>query len=248
MIYLSELVKSFHPKTPLEVKAIRGITLELPEESFTIVIGSNGSGKSTLLNLLAGTVLPDSGTIRLEKKYIERLPEYARSRYIARVFQNPVAGTAPDMSLIDNFRLAALRTGSKKLRMGITTEFRKEVKSFLVSLDMNLEERLDQPMSSFSGGQRQAISLLMATYDKLDLLLLDEPTAALDPKSAEVVMKLANQIIRERKLTALLVTHDLRHCNQYGDRIIQLENGSIKRDISHSGIRPDLSTVYKWFE
>jgi len=152
------------------------------------------------------------------------------------------------MSLIDNMRLAALRTGSKKLSMGVTAGFRKEVKARLDSLDMNLENRLDQPMSSFSGGQRQAISLLMATYDRLDLLLLDEPTAALDPKSAESVMKLANQIICERKLTALLVTHDLRHCNQFGDRIIQLDNGEIKRDQKHAGIRPGLSTVYSWFE
>jgi putative ABC transport system ATP-binding protein len=248
MIILSDLEKSFHTHTALEVKAIRGINLELEDGTFTIVIGSNGSGKSTLLNLLAGTILPDSGTIKLGDTSIERLPEHARSKYIGRIFQNPVLGTAPDMSLIDNMRLAALRTGSKKLRMGVTAGFRKEVKARLVSLDMNLENRLDQPMSSFSGGQRQAISLLMATYDRLDLLLLDEPTAALDPKSAESVMNLANQIICERKLTALLVTHDLRHCNRFGDRIIQLDNGEIKRDHKHAGIRPDLSTVYKWFE
>ena len=231
MLQINHLSKTFHPGTVQEVNAVTDINLHLQKGSFTILIGSNGSGKSTLLNLLAGTILPDSGEIVLCGNPIQDQPAYKRSHSIARIFQDPSTGTAPELSLLDNFRLASLRTRSKGFRIGINDAFRKVVAAHISILNMGLEKRLDQPMGSFSGGQRQALSLLMATFDTLDLLLLDEPTAALDPRSAELVLHLAKDIIREKNLTAVMVTHDLRHCLQAGDRIVQMDQGQILRNI-----------------
>ena len=231
MLQINHLFKTFHPGTVQEVSALTDINLHLQKGSFTILIGANGSGKSTLLNLLAGTILPNSGEIMLLGKPIQNQPAYKRSHSIARIFQDPSTGTAPELSLLDNFRLASLRTRSKGFRIGINDAFRKVVASHISILNMGLENRLDQRMGSFSGGQRQALSLLMATFDTLDLLLLDEPTAALDPRSAELVLQLAKDIIREKNLTAVMVTHDLRHCLQAGDRIVQMDQGQILRNI-----------------
>ena len=232
MIALQGINKTFNKGNPLEIKALRNIQLELKEKSFHIIIGANGSGKSTLLNLIAGNIFPDEGKIILNNKSIERLPNYKRSRFIARIFQNPVLGTAPDLSLLDNFKLAASRTSSKKLWINNSSLFKKKVVDSIASLGTGLEDRIYQPMSSFSGGQRQALSLLMATFDDLQLLLLDEPTAALDPAAAKTVMELANKIIKERNLTAIMVTHDLRHCIDYGTDIIQMKQGEIVRNIN----------------
>ena len=182
MLEINDINLTFHEGTSREVKAIKHVNLAIEKGSFTLLLGSNGSGKSTLLNILAGTLFPNSGTIILDGKQLQTIQAYRRSAYIARVFQNPILGTAPDLTLLDNFRIASLRTQSKGLKIGINAAFRKKVAEHVSILNLGLENRLDQLMGSFSGGQRQALSLLMATFDTLDLLLLDEPTAALDPR------------------------------------------------------------------
>ena len=248
MIEISQLSKTFHAGTAREVKAVNNVNLQLEAGSFTLLLGSNGSGKSTLLNLLAGTALPDAGKILIQGKEIQSLPAYKRSASIARIFQDPTAGTAPDLSLIDNFRLAALRTKAKGFQLGVNSAFRKQVAEHISVLGMGLENRLNQPMGSFSGGQRQALSLLMATFDSLDVLLLDEPTAALDPRSAALVIDLSRRIVAEKKITAVMVTHELRHCMQLGNRIIQMCEGKIIRDVAgkeKEGLR--LEELVNWF-
>ena len=249
MITLSNISKTFNKGNPLEIRALKDINLELKENSFHIIIGANGSGKSTLLNLLAGNIFPDSGQILLNKASIEHLPNYKRSKFIARIFQNPVLGTAPDLSLLDNFKLAAARTHPKNLWINNDAAFNKKVMESVASLGTGLENRINQPMSSFSGGQRQALSLLMATFDELQLLLLDEPTAALDPSASKTVMELAKKIIEERKLTAIMVTHDLRHCIDYGTNILQMQQGQIIRSIdSVQKEKLNLNQLYSFFE
>ena len=248
MLEIQDLQLTFHQGTAREVNALKHINLAIEKGSFTLLLGSNGSGKSTLLNILAGTLFPNSGKILLDGKELQDIPAHRRSPYIARVFQNPTLGTAPDLSLLDNFRIASLRTQSKGLKIGINAAFRKKVAEHVSILNLGLENRLDQLMGSFSGGQRQALSLLMATFDTLDLLLLDEPTAALDPRSADLVLNLANRIIKEKNLTAIMVTHELQHCIKVGDRIIQLNQGEVIRDIAatqKSSLR--LEDVFAWF-
>jgi putative ABC transport system ATP-binding protein len=249
MIALRKINKTFNKGNPLEIKALKDINLELKENSFHIIIGANGSGKSTLLNLLAGNIFPDSGEILLNNSPIQNLPNYKRSQFVARIFQNPVVGTAPDLSLLDNFKLAASRTHSKKLVINNSPDFKKKVIDSIASLGTGLEERIHQPMSSFSGGQRQALALLMATFDDLQILLLDEPTAALDPSAAKTVMELAKKIITERKLMAVMVTHDLKHCIDYGNGILQMRQGEILRTITEDQKKSlTLSQLYSYFE
>jgi putative ABC transport system ATP-binding protein len=248
MLEINDINLTFHEGTSREVKALKHVNLAIEKGSFTLLLGSNGSGKSTLLNILAGTLLPNSGKVMLNGKELQNEGAYLRSPYIARVFQNPTLGTAPDLTLIDNFRIASLRTQSKGLKIGINAAFRKKVADHVSILNLGLENRLDQLMGSFSGGQRQALSLLMATFDTLDLLLLDEPTAALDPRSADLVLNLATRIIKEKNLTAIMVTHELQHCIKVGDRIIQLDQGEVIRDIAgqqKSSLR--LDEVFTWF-
>jgi putative ABC transport system ATP-binding protein len=248
MIELNKVTLVFNPGKPGEVTALSDLSLKLKKGSFNVVIGANGSGKSTLLNVLAGSIRPTAGNVLMLNKDITTWPVFERSRFIARIFQNPSAGTAPSLSLIENFRLASLRTRSKGPFSGINKEFRKVVASHLSILDMGLESRLDQSMSSFSGGQRQALSLLMATFDHVDLLLLDEPTAALDPRSADLVLKLAHKIIREKQLTALLVTHDLRHCFSGIDRLLHIHQGRLRRDVDPEELSGyTLSNLREWF-
>ncbi len=248
MLEINDVNLTFHAGTAQEVNALKHINLSIEKGSFTLLLGSNGSGKSTLLNILAGTLLPNSGKVMLNGMELQNEAAYRRSPYIARVFQNSTLGTAPDLSLLDNFRIASLRTQSKGLKVGINAAFRKKVAEQVSILNLGLENRLDQLMGSFSGGQRQALSLLMATFDTLDLLLLDEPTAALDPRSADLVLNLANRIIKEKNLTAIMVTHELQHCIKVGDRIIQLDQGEVIRDIAatqKSSLR--LEEVFSWF-
>ncbi len=249
MIELQDIHLSFQQGTPLEVNALSNLNLKIEPGSFNLVIGANGSGKSSLLNVLAGTLFPLRGKVLLKGEDITKQPVHKRSRHIARIFQNPTSGTAPELSLLENFRLASLRTRIKKPFIGIDNSFRKVVASHVSILDMNLENRLEQSMSSFSGGQRQALSLLMATFDHLDVLLLDEPTAALDPKSAELIMNLALKIVREKNLTAVMVTHELKHCFYPVDRILQMENGRLRRDIDpEEKASLTISDIRKWFE
>lgn len=248
MIDLQQIGKTFNAGKQNEVIALRDVSLSIPEGQFVVVVGSNGSGKSTMLNVVAGSIMPSRGNVLINGKDVTALPDYKRSPSVARVFQNPLSGTAPDLSIIDNFRLAALRTRSKSLKIGLTQAFRRQVGEHLSRLGMGLENKLDQPMGSLSGGQRQALTLLMGVMDDLDILLLDEPTAALDPKSAEVVMRIADDIIQEFKLTALLITHNLKDAHTFGHRVVHMVEGQISRDISGAE-KELLSTqdMYAWF-
>jgi putative ABC transport system ATP-binding protein len=248
MIQLSHISKVFNQGKQNEVQALVDVNISIPDGQFVVVVGSNGSGKSTLLNVIAGSITPSRGSVLINGKDVTVLPDYKRSPSIARVFQNPLSGTAPDLSIIDNFRLAALRTRSKSLKIGKTPSFRGQVAERLAKLGMGLESKLDQPMGSLSGGQRQALTLLMGVMDDLDILLLDEPTAALDPKSAGIVMRIADDIIRDFKLTAMLITHNLKDAHSYGDRVIHMVEGKVSKDIAGSD-KHMLTTqdMYEWF-
>lgn len=247
-IRLESISKTFNKGQPNAVYAVKDLSIEIKSEEFLMLLGANGSGKSTLLNLIAGTEKPDSGKIFFDDKQVNGLPEYRRSKWVARVFQNPFNGTAPDLSILDNFRLAAIRTQKKKLTVGINSEFRETVRTRIKELGMGLESKLDQQVGTLSGGQRQAITLLMSVMDKTRILLLDEPSAALDPKTAKVVLQLADRLIREYRLTAILITHNLRDAYQYGDRLVQMEEGQIIRDLNgveRSQIQP--AAMLEWF-
>jgi putative ABC transport system ATP-binding protein len=230
MISLQHIHKIFNRDKVNEVYALKEIDLHIPKGQFVVLIGSNGSGKTTLLNTISGATYPSRGQVRINEQDVTKLPEHRRSRWIARVFQDPLGGTAPELSILDNFRLAALRTQPKGLRIGINADFKKQVQDSIAQLGMGLEDQIQQPMGTLSGGQRQALTLIMTTMDHTDILLLDEPTAALDPNSAEVVMQTAQRIINEHQLTTVFITHDLQEALQYGDRLIQMHRGEVKRD------------------
>ncbi len=248
MIQLSHITKVFNSGKQNEIQALSDVDLTLQKGQFTVVVGSNGSGKSTLLNIVAGSITPSRGAVLINGVDVTSKPDYKRSPSIARVFQNPLSGTAPDLSIIDNFRLAALRTRPKSLKIGLNHEFRNQVSERLSRLGMGLESKLDQPMGSLSGGQRQALTLLMGVMDDLDILLLDEPTAALDPKSARIVMHIADDIIRDFKLTAMLITHNLKDAHTFGDRVIHMVEGRVVRDVA-SDEKKLLTTqnMFEWF-
>ncbi|SDT01570.1 putative ABC transport system ATP-binding protein [Mucilaginibacter mallensis] len=231
MIDIKQIYKTFNKGKPNQVNAVNGIDLHIETGEFVVIIGSNGSGKTTLLNLVAGSVIPTSGTVSIDGNDATDLADYRRSQWIARVFQNPLSGTASDLSILDNFRLAAIRTKPKGLSIGVNDHFKKDVKEKIATLGMGLEKKIDQPMGTLSGGQRQALTLLMSIMDSCQVLLLDEPTAALDPRSAEIVMKTANKLIKDFKLTAILITHNLKDAYNYGTRIIQMSEGAILKDI-----------------
>jgi putative ABC transport system ATP-binding protein len=223
--------KVFFPGTANEVVALAGIDLELPEGQFVSIIGSNGSGKSTLLNAVAGTFPLSSGSVVLGGEEVTRQPEYVRSRTVGRVFQDPRAGTAPDMTIEENLAISLLRSKRSGLRMGVTNKRRAVMREQLARLGMGLEDRLKAGVNKLSGGQRQALSLLMATIADPSLLLLDEHTAALDPKVAATIMQLTNEIVTERQLTALMVTHNMELALRYGDRLVMMHAGRIVLDL-----------------
>jgi putative ABC transport system ATP-binding protein len=185
MIEIANISKTFNTGKPNQVNAISKVSLNIKAGEFVVIVGSNGSGKTTLLNLVAGNILPNTGTITIDGNNVTRLPEYKRSKWIARIFQNPLLGTAGDLSIVDNFRLAAIRTQYKGLTIGKNEGFKKLVKDKIATLGMGLESKIEQPIGTLSGGQRQALTLLMSVMDTCKILLLDEPTAALDPRSAE---------------------------------------------------------------
>ena len=248
MIVLEHISKVFNKGKINEIVSLNDVSLEIGKGEFLVMIGANGSGKTTLLNIIGGAVKPATGKLLINGEEVTDWPEHKMSRKVARVFQNPYSGTASELSLLDNFRLAALRTGSRKLRIGVDGIFRQKVRDTIATLGMGLENRIHLPMGSLSGGQRQALTLLMSTMDQVDILLLDEPTAALDPKSAAVVLALTDQIIREHGLTALFITHNLKDALQYGDRLIQLQEGVIIRDLKAAEKKKILlPDVYDWF-
>jgi len=232
MLKLHAIRKTFNPGTVNEVRALRGVSLEISRGSFVIVLGGNGSGKSTLLNAVAGTFFVDEGRIDLAGHDVTRWAEHRRARHIGRVFQNPFSGTAPGMSILENFALAATRGRFRGLGWALGKSLRAELRARVAELKMGLEDRLDNAIGSLSGGQRQALTLLMATWIKPDLLLLDEHTAALDPKSADQVIELTRQVVERDRLTTLMVTHAMSQAVQLGDRIVMMHRGNVLHDFS----------------
>ncbi len=248
MINLENISKTFNRGEANEVTALRNINLDIHDGEFVVIIGANGSGKTTLLNILSGSEKASAGKVLIDGEDVSGIAEYKRSRWIARVFQNPFNGTASELSILDNFRLAALRTRHKNLTIGINAAFKKRVQYMIARLDMGLEDKINQMMGSLSGGQRQALTLLMSVMDEAKILLLDEPTAALDPKSAAMVLSLADRLIKEYHLTALFITHNLKDARQMGTRLIQFQDGKIVRQLSpEEKANIQLQDMAAWF-
>lgn len=248
MIRLEKISCTFNKGTILEVSALRETSLQISVGEYVMIVGSNGSGKSTLLNLLAGSTTPTTGKILLDTADVTLWPDFKRSKLIARVFQNPLSGTAGELSILENFRLAALRTGNRFLTNGLTSKFREKVKSEISRLHLGLEDTFDRKMGSLSGGQRQALTLLMAVMSPCKILLLDEPTAALDPRTSEMVMRIADEIIREHQLTAVHITHQMKDATKYGDRLLMMKEGDVEKNISgeeKKALQP--ASLYEWF-
>jgi putative tryptophan/tyrosine transport system ATP-binding protein len=231
MLEVRNIRKTFNRGTPNEVMALEDVTLAVDEGSFVIVIGTNGSGKSTLLNAVAGTFFVEAGSIRLAGRNVTRWPEHRRARLIGRVFQSPFSGTAPDMSIAENIALAARRGQRRGLGWALRGDVAGAIRERIRRLGMGLEDRLDNAIGSLSGGQRQALTLLMATWLKPRLLLLDEHTAALDPKSADQVIRLSEEVIRRDALTTLMVTHSMQQAANLGDRLVMMHRGRVIHDL-----------------
>jgi len=223
---------TFNPGTPAEMRALQGIDLTLERGAFAIVLGTNGSGKSTLLNAVAGSFLPDRGTIRLSGCDITRWSEHRRATLVGRVFQNPFSGTAPGMTVAENLALAARRTRQGGLGRALSRQRRGEIRERVAELGIGLDGRLDTPVGLLSGGQRQALTLLMATMERPEVLLLDEHTAALDPKRAEQVVRLTQEIVGRLRLTTLMVTHSMSQAVRLGDRVLMMHRGRVVHDWS----------------
>ena len=232
MIDLRDLRVNFNPGTPLETPVLRGVSLQIPAGQFATVIGGNGAGKSTLLNALAGEVALTGGAIAIDGQDVTGWGVARRARWVARVFQDPLAGTCAELTVEENFALAAARGKRRGLRAAIGPGARGEFRDQLARLGLDLEGRLQDRMSLLSGGQRQAVSLLMATLRPMKILLLDEHTAALDPKTAAFVLGLTRTLVAERRLTALMVTHNLRQALDVGDRTVMLHQGRVVFDIA----------------
>ena len=230
MLKVTDVKKTFFKGTVNEKKAIRGISLTLNDGDFCTVIGSNGAGKSTLLNLIAGALIPDEGLIEIDGKDVTRMPEYKRAKYIGRVFQDPMKGTAAGMQLQENLMLADRRGLCHRLRWAFTPSREQYYQNLVARLGLGLENRMTARIGLFSGGQRQAVTLLMATMRRPEVLLLDEPTAALNPKTAETVLNLVKQIVTEQKLTTLMITHNMRDALRLGNRLIMMNDGKIIAD------------------
>ena len=232
MLDVKNISKTFNAGTVNEKAALNGLSLHLDEGDFVTVIGGNGAGKSTLLNAVAGVWPVDSGAIMIDGVDITRLPEHKRAKYIGRVFQDPMIGTAATMQIEENLALAARRGQRRGLGPGITREEQEEYKEQLKMLGLGLENRLTTKVGLLSGGQRQALTLLMASLKKPKLLLLDEHTAALDPKTAAKVLELSAKIVAEHNLTTLMITHNMKDAIKYGNRLIMMHEGHIIYDVS----------------
>lgn len=232
MLDIKNLFKTFNAGTVNEKTALNDVSLHLKDGDFVTVIGGNGAGKSTLLNAVAGVWMVDSGSISIGDTDVTSLPEHKRARYIGRVFQDPMMGTAATMQIEENLALAARRGKARTLRQGITKKEREEYCELLKILDLGLEERLTSKVGLLSGGQRQALTLLMATLQKPRLLLLDEHTAALDPKTAAKVLDTTERIVQKDRLTTLMITHNMRDAIVHGNRLIMMHEGKIALDIS----------------
>ena len=232
MLELKNICKTFNPGTINAKVALNHLNLTLKDGDFCTVIGGNGAGKSTMLNAVAGVFTVDSGSIVIDGQDVTRLPEHKRASLLGRVFQDPMMGTAPTMQIEENLALAARRGQRRGLKWGITTVERADYKELLRSLDLGLEDRMTAKVGLLSGGQRQALTLLMAALKRPKLLLLDEHTAALDPKTAAKVLTLSDQIVEENGLTTLMITHNMKDAIQHGNRLIMMDAGRVVVDIS----------------
>ncbi|MBQ4014824.1 MAG: ATP-binding cassette domain-containing protein [Treponema sp.] len=230
MLELKNVCMTFHAGTPDENRALKNINLKINQGDFITVIGSNGAGKSTLMNVIAGTYKASSGEIFYEERNVTKEPEYKRARYIGRIFQNPLLGTAGKMSLEDNMVICS-KKGSKSLKISLNNKLRAAFREQLKALDMNLEYRLNDNVELLSGGQRQALTLLMAVMSKPALLLLDEHTAALDPANADLVMQLTRRFADEYGLTVMMITHNMSQALEYGNRLLMMDSGEVILDI-----------------
>ena len=231
MLDIIGVEKTFNPGTVNEKQALCGLNLHLDDGDFVTVIGGNGAGKSTMLNMIAGVYPVDRGSIIVDGIDVTKLPEHKRAKYLGRVFQDPMTGTAADMQIEENLALAARRGTPRGLRIGITARERKEYKELLKILDLGLEERLSAKVGLLSGGQRQALTLLMATLKKPKLLLLDEHTAALDPKTAKKVLDITEEIVEKDRLMTIMITHNMADAIRVGNRLIMMHEGRIVVDV-----------------
>lgn len=232
MLDINQIHKTFNAGTVNEKKALNGLDLHLQEGDFVTVIGGNGAGKSTMLNAIAGTWLVDEGSIVIDGIDVTRLSEHKRAKYLGRVFQDPMTGTAASMQIEENLALAARRGKSRTLRIGITTKEREEYRQQLKILELGLENRLTTSVGLLSGGQRQALTLLMATLQKPKLLLLDEHTAALDPKTAAKVLEVTDKIVSRDNLTTIMITHNMKDAIAHGNRLVMMHEGHIIYDVA----------------
>ena len=232
MLKLSNINKTFFPNSINERIALADVNLELQNGDFVTVIGSNGAGKSTVLNTIAGKISPDTGTVDIGGKNVTRMKDFKRAKYVGRVFQDPMAGTAPDLTIEQNMALAERRGMTRGLSFGITKSKRQRFADELEVLELGLEKRLSAKVGLLSGGQRQALSLLMATFSKPKILLLDEHTAALDPERARLVTHLTQKVVAEQQLTTLMVTHNMGQALEVGNRLIMMHEGRVILDVS----------------
>ncbi len=231
MLEINNLSKTFFPGTVNERKALRNINLQLTEGEFVTVIGSNGAGKSTVLNMVGGKLQPDVGNVKIAGKDVTKLADHKRAKFVGRVFQDPMAGTAPSMSIEENMAMALKRGKPRGLGMGVTKRRREQFAEELASLELGLEHRLKAKVGLLSGGQRQALSLLMATFSGPQILLLDEHTAALDPQRAALVSRLTEEIVERHGLTTLMVTHNMEQALRLGTRLVMMHDGEIILDL-----------------
>ncbi|MGM9665266.1 MAG: ABC transporter ATP-binding protein [Eubacteriales bacterium] len=231
MLELINVYKTFNPGTVNQKVALAGLNLTLKDGDFVTVIGGNGAGKSTMLNAIAGVWKPDAGKIKIDGVDVTNMPEYKRAKFLGRVFQDPMMGTAADMEIQENLALAKRRGKGRGLKWGITKEEREEYREMLAQLGLGLETRLTDKVGLLSGGQRQAVTLLMASLNNPKLLLLDEHTAALDPKTAAKVLEISDKIISENHLTTLMITHNMRDAIKHGNRLIMLHEGRVIIDV-----------------
>ena len=230
MLEIRNMTKTYNPGTVTELKLFQGFDLTVPDGQFISIVGSNGSGKTSLLNILCGSISLDSGDVLIDGKSIRRQKDFQRYASIGRVYQNPSLGTCPNLTMLENLSLADNKGKRFGLGFGVNKKRMDFYREQLSGLGLGLEDKLNVKMGSLSGGQRQAVALLMATMTPLKFLILDEHTAALDPKTAETIMVLTGKVVKEKNLTALMVTHNLRYALEYGDRLLMLDRGKIVVD------------------
>ena len=246
MLKVEHVKKTFNKGSSNEVVLFKDLNVEIEDGEFVTIVGSNGSGKSTFFNIISGNILQDSGHIRFHDQDVSKVPEHKRSQFIGRVFQDPQKGTAPSLTILENMAMAYNKGKRFGLKKGVDRSYMPSFKQELAKMQLGLEDKTDVQVGSLSGGQRQALSLLMATCIRPDLLLLDEHTAALDPKTSDLIIHLTDQIVKEKKITTIMITHNLKHAITYGDRLLMFHKGQIILDIK--GKEKDELTVEKLIE